>query len=120
MRTCVARVVSPMQGIGCTRCVSFKACVNVGIAISLLYLYARVMHFKVLFIFSANVFSAILTGDEVKEGDIRIVRSGQLWQGIVEIYLSGVWGTIYYYYGPTTAEAYVVCRQLGYNTYSML
>ena len=64
----------------------------------------------------------------MKEGDIRIVRFGQLWQGIVEIFLSGVWGTIYYpdyyeyhYYDrPTTTEAYIVCRQLGYNIYGMV
>ena len=61
-----------------------------------------------------------IIGDEVKEGDIRIVRFSYtpLWQGIVEIFLSGVWGTIYYY-GVNYEEARVTCRQLGYHVYGM-
>ena len=58
----------------------------------------------------------LYTGDEVKEGDIRLVGGSYLWQGRVEIFLSGVWGTM------TDDSAYsedagVVCRQLGYSTY---
>ena len=60
----------------------------------------------------------LLIGDEVKEGDIRILRQNNLWEGIVEIYLSGVWGTVYYN-GAATKEAWVACRQLGYHTYGM-
>ena len=60
-----------------------------------------------------------LLGDDIKEGDIRLVDGSYLWQGRVEIYLDGIWGTIYYY-PAWSAEARVVCRQLGYNTYSKL
>ena len=63
-----------------------------------------------------------MLGNEVKEGDIRLIGSsnfvGEYIYGHVEIFLSGVWGTIsddgsysYLY------EAKVVCRQLGYNAY---
>ena len=37
----------------------------------------------------------------------------------MEIYLDGIWGTINNYLAYTD-EARVVCRQLGYNTYSKL
>ena len=60
-----------------------------------------------------------LLGDDIKEGDIRLVGGSYLWQGRVEIYLNGAWGTIYYYYARSV-EARVVCQQLGYNTYSKL
>ena len=60
-----------------------------------------------------------LLGDAIKEGDIRLVGGSYLWQGRVEIYLDGIWGTIYYYRAYND-EARVVCRQLGYNTYSKL
>ena len=60
-----------------------------------------------------------LIGEEVKEGDIRIgILYGQAWRGAVIIYLSGVWGTVYYD-GASTEEAWVVCRQLGYHTYGI-
>ena len=54
-----------------------------------------------------------MLGDEIKEGDIRLV--GGIWYGRVEIFLSGIWGRV------SGDEAYhtesmVVCRQLGYNT----
>ena len=58
-----------------------------------------------------------LLGDAIKEGDIRLVGDSYLWHGRVEIYLDGIWGTIYRAY---TDETRVVCRQLGYNTYSKL
>ena len=63
----------------------------------------------------------LLIGVEVKEGDIRIIDEyyGQAWRGIVEIYLSGVWGTVNYYGARSQEAASVVCRQLGYHTYSM-
>ena len=37
----------------------------------------------------------------------------------MEIFLSGVWGTISDD-GATSTDARIVCRQLGYNTYSKL
>ena len=58
-------------------------------------------------------------GDEIKEGDIRLVGGQYLWEGRVEIFLSGVWGTISDDEAGTT-DAAVVCRQLGYNTQSKI
>ena len=43
--------------------------------------------------------------------------SGYSWQGRVEIFLSGVWGTVSDDEAGNT-DAAVVCRQLGYSTYS--
>ena len=56
-------------------------------------------------------------GDDIKEGDIRLIPGSYLWQGLVEIFLDGVWGTINYAF---TNAARVVCRQLGYNTYGKI
>ena len=38
-----------------------------------------------------------------------------MWEGRVEIFLSGVWGSVSH---NGAYDAKVVCRQLGYNTYS--
>ena len=51
----------------------------------------------------------------MKEGNIRLVGGQYLWQGRVEIFLSGVWGTVSHD-GGSFPDAAVVCRQLGYNT----
>ena len=56
-------------------------------------------------------------GDEVKEGDIRLVGGRYMWEGRVEIFLHGVWGTVSDD-GTSSTDAVVVCRQLGYNTFS--
>ena len=61
------------------------------------------------------IHSRNVLGDAIKEGDIRLVGGSYLWQGRVEIFLSGVWGTIYSGYA-SSVDARVVCRQLGYNT----
>ena len=54
-------------------------------------------------------------GNDIKEGDIRLVGGRYLWEGRVEIFLSGAWGTISDDVPSYTASA-VVCRQLGYKT----
>ena len=41
------------------------------------------------------------------------------WEGRVEIFLSGAWGTVSDD-GARSTDARVVCRQLGYSTYSIL
>ena len=61
----------------------------------------------------------MLIGNDIKEGDIRLVDGSYLWQGLVEIFLDGIWGTINRV-GAYSNEARVVCRQLGYNTYSKI
>ena len=48
-----------------------------------------------------------------------MVDGSYLWQGLVEIFSDGVWGTINRV-GAYTDEARVVCRQLGYHTYSKI
>ena len=60
-----------------------------------------------------------LSVSESKQGEIRLVGGNYSWEGRVEIFLSGVWGTICDEdaYGD---DAAVVCRQLGYSTYGKL
>ena len=65
------------------------------------------------------IYAIAILGNDVKEGDIRLVPGSYLWQGLVEIFLDGVWGTINHV-GGYNEDARVVCRQLGYHTYSTI
>ena len=60
--------------------------------------------------------SSIITADgSYQEGSIRLIGGSHNWEGRVEIYISRVWGAV----GSnpwTTANAEVVCRQLGHST----
>ena len=61
----------------------------------------------------ANLFTA---DGSYQEGDIRLVNGSYNWEGRVEIYLSGVWGTVSDdFQGSNTSIAEVICRQLGHS-----
>ena len=56
---------------------------------------------------------SIYTDGQYRHGDVRLVGGSYQWEGRVEIYLSGTWGTI------TDSDwsrddAQVVCRKLGH------
>ena len=59
----------------------------------------------------------IHTGNIYHEGDIRLVGGSYSWEGRVEIYLNGEWGTILNR-GGDRRVTHVVCQQLGYDTRS--
>ena len=63
-----------------------------------------------------STFKHFVGDNEVREGELRLVRKTSPWRGRVEVFLSGVWGTISTY-GAYTQDAQLVCRQLGYNPY---
>ena len=58
-------------------------------------------------------------GDIYKEGDIRLMGGSYSWEGRVEIYTSGTWGTIggisRRYSSYRCIDAGIACRQLGYD-----
>ena len=58
-------------------------------------------------------------GADYKHGNIRLVGGSYSWEGRVEIYLDGEWGTITGN-GVGDVDAHVVCRQLGYDTHCEL
>ena len=71
--------------------------------------------------YDVNIWPTVqfLVGNEVRDGEIRLNRrsGNNLWEGRVEIFLSGEWGTVCDN-GAASSDAQVVCRQLGYHTYS--
>lgn len=50
-----------------------------------------------------------------QSGNIRLVEGSNVWEGRVEVYISGIWATIDDTYW-TISESQVVCRQLGHST----
>ena len=59
------------------------------------------------------------TIDSCQNGDVRLVGGQSVYEGRVEVCLSQRWGTVTDD-GWSTAEAQVVCRQLGYNSQGVL
>ena len=55
----------------------------------------------------------MLRADSQRDGDIRLVGGSYQWEGRVEIYFSGTWGTITDS-DWTSDDAQVVCRKLGH------
>ena len=55
----------------------------------------------------------MLIGAQYRYGDIRLVGGSYQWEGRVEIYLSGTWGTVTDS-DWNSDDAAVVCRKLGY------
>ena len=65
------------------------------------------------------IISCFLSGNEAREGEIRLNRTygnNNAWEGRVEIFLGGEWGTVCERQAYSE-DAMVVCRQLGYHTY---
>ena len=50
---------------------------------------------------------------QYRDGDVRLVGGSYQWEGRVEVYMSGVWGTITDS-DWTDNDARVVCRKLGH------
>ena len=63
--------------------------------------------------FSENLYGAILDF-KCNETDVRLVGGETPHEGLVEICLNGVWGSVCGY-SWLARDASVVCRQLGYN-----
>jgi hypothetical protein len=54
-------------------------------------------------------------GPDYKNGDVRLVGGSYSWEGRVQMYINGEWGT--FSQSDTDAvDALVACRQLGYDT----
>ena len=63
-----------------------------------------------------QLFSFIIADEAYREGDIRLVEGSYNWEGRVEIYWSGTWGTISDS-SWTADDASVVCTQLKHSDY---
>ena len=55
----------------------------------------------------------ITIGAQYRDGDLRLIGGSYPWEGRVEIYFSGTWGTITDSEW-TNDDAQVACRKLGY------
>lgn len=59
--------------------------------------------------------------DDCTDGDVRLVGGSTEYEGRVEVCINRAWGTICgrYYYGWSTSDSNVVCRQLGHLGFGM-
>ena len=62
---------------------------------------------------SHNKEAVLLADGQYQDGDIRLVGGSYQWEGRVEIYFSGTWGTITDS-DWTSHDAQVVCHKLGH------
>ena len=61
----------------------------------------------------------VVKGSVPAEGEVRVVDGPSKNLGRVEVYLNGVWGTVCGILSQfSRASADVMCRQLGYTTWS--
>ena len=54
-----------------------------------------------------------MTTDGHQFGDMRLIGGSYHWEGRVEVYVSGTWGTVTDSHWSSD-DAQVVCRKLGY------
>ena len=75
----------------------------------------KVFHVCLVHIAIANILvpSGIIIGSQFRDGDLRLVGGSYQWEGRVEIFYSGSWGSIT---DPnwTSEDAAVACRMMGY------
>ena len=62
-----------------------------------------------------TIFAALCVNAQYQTGDVRLVGGSYQWEGRVEIYMSGSWGTVTDSQWSSD-DALVVCRKLGYFT----
>ena len=82
---------------------------------------AQVQCQKGLFISVFNGFlelSLQLIGNGTNEWDVRLVGGSYLWEGHVEVFVSGSWTPVVDVFYHSNQAARVTCQQLGYTNYS--
>ena len=72
------------------------------------------MEFHNLSIMRKHYFHAAMPAVLCPEGAVRLIDGDIEQEGRVEVCFNGIWGSICSY-GWGTSDAYVACKQLGYN-----
>ena len=77
-------------------------------------LFTATRNFATLFLRCCSYDECCFQSDgQYRDGDVRLVGGSYQWEGRVEVYMSGVWGTITDS-DWTDNDARVVCRKLGH------